>query len=83
MTPSSVRNVQTMILRMVRSLRRRVDRTIAGNSSAVLPAQHYGRTAADRTIVRAETSDSGEVRVLPSGGGQEPARPVRARALPS
>src|SRR3954452_17671158 len=33
MTPSSVRNVQTMILRMVRSLRRGVDGTTAGNSS--------------------------------------------------
>ncbi|MFZ3492646.1 DUF6296 family protein [Streptomyces sp. 5.8] len=37
----------------------------------------------DTGIVRAEISDRGEVRVLPSGGGQEPARPVRARALPS
>ncbi|WP_328296921.1 DUF6296 family protein [Streptomyces sp. NBC_00435] len=39
---------------------------------------------ADETgIVRAEISDRGEVRVLPSGGGQEPAQRVRARALPS
>lgn len=39
---------------------------------------------ADETgIVRAEISDRGEVRVLPSGGGQEPARQVRAQALPS
>ncbi|MFF5446305.1 DUF6296 family protein [Streptomyces sp. NPDC012888] len=32
-------------------------------------------------IVRAEISDHGEVRVLASGGGQDPARVVRARAV--
>ncbi|MEU6315734.1 DUF6296 family protein [Streptomyces sp. NPDC047014] len=32
-------------------------------------------------IVRAEISDHGEVRVLASGGGQEPARALRARAV--
>ncbi|WP_420078480.1 DUF6296 family protein [Streptomyces sp. JL4002] len=32
-------------------------------------------------IVRAEISDQGEVRVLASGGGQEPARALRARAV--
>src|SRR3954467_11440376 len=36
MTPSSVRNVQTVISRMVRSLRRGVDRTTVENSSAEL-----------------------------------------------
>ncbi|MCY0953336.1 DUF6296 family protein [Streptomyces sp. H27-S2] len=39
---------------------------------------------ADETgIVTAEISDRGEVRVLPSGGGQEPAHRVSARPLPS
>jgi hypothetical protein len=33
-------------------------------------------------IVRAEISDRGEVRILPSGGGQQPAHGVRARPLP-
>ncbi|MEV8533673.1 DUF6296 family protein [Streptomyces sp. NPDC051211] len=33
-------------------------------------------------IVRAEISDRGEVRILPTGGGQEPAQGVRARPLP-
>ncbi len=38
---------------------------------------------ADATgIVRAEISDRGEVRVLASGGGQNPARVVRIRPLP-
>ncbi|AXE25047.1 hypothetical protein C0216_17745 [Streptomyces globosus] len=32
-------------------------------------------------IVRAEISDRGEVRVLASGGGQSPARVVRARPV--
>ncbi|MEU6866627.1 DUF6296 family protein [Streptomyces sp. NPDC046876] len=37
---------------------------------------------ADATgIVRAEISDRGEVRVLASGGGQNPARVVRVRPL--
>ncbi|MFD3550449.1 DUF6296 family protein [Streptomyces sp. NPDC058655] len=39
---------------------------------------------ADETgIVRAEISDRGEVRMLASGGGQEPAHRVSARELPS
>ncbi|MEU3060696.1 DUF6296 family protein [Streptomyces subrutilus] len=39
---------------------------------------------ADETgIVRAEISDQGEVRMLASGGGQEPAHRVEARPLPS
>ncbi|MFC7975933.1 DUF6296 family protein [Streptomyces cinereoruber] len=33
-------------------------------------------------IIRAEISDRGEVRVMPSGGHQDPAHAVRARALP-
>ncbi|MEU5806421.1 DUF6296 family protein [Streptomyces sp. NPDC004244] len=33
-------------------------------------------------IVRAEISDRGEVRVLATGGGQNPVRVVRVRALP-
>ncbi|MFJ3925299.1 DUF6296 family protein [Streptomyces sp. NPDC090022] len=33
-------------------------------------------------IVRAEISDQGEVRILPSGGGQAPARVVRVRPVP-
>ncbi|KOX17583.1 MULTISPECIES: DUF6296 family protein [unclassified Streptomyces] len=33
-------------------------------------------------IIRAEISDRGEVRVMPSGGHQEPAHAVRARAVP-
>ncbi|MFF4101962.1 DUF6296 family protein [Streptomyces sp. NPDC001903] len=33
-------------------------------------------------IVRAEISDQEEVRVLASGGGQDPARVVRVRPLP-
>ncbi|MFJ4868783.1 DUF6296 family protein [Streptomyces sp. NPDC088757] len=33
-------------------------------------------------IIRAEISDRGEVRVVPSGGHQDPAHAVRARALP-
>ncbi|MER5930842.1 DUF6296 family protein [Streptomyces sp. NPDC002054] len=38
---------------------------------------------ADATgIVRAEISDRGEVRILPTGGGQEAAHGVRARPLP-
>ncbi|QES46728.1 hypothetical protein DEJ50_01510 [Streptomyces venezuelae] len=38
---------------------------------------------ADATgIVRAEISDRGEVRMLPSGGGQQPVQGVRARPLP-
>ncbi|GGP81247.1 MULTISPECIES: DUF6296 family protein [Streptomyces] len=32
-------------------------------------------------IVRAEISSGGEVRVLATGGGQEPARVLRARAV--
>lgn len=37
----------------------------------------------DRTgIIRAEISDRGEVRVLASGGHQEPAQSVAARPLP-
>ncbi|MFB6614119.1 DUF6296 family protein [Streptomyces sp. NPDC085524] len=32
-------------------------------------------------IVRAEISDRGEVRVLATGGGQEPARVLRAQAV--
>ncbi|MFF4330589.1 DUF6296 family protein [Streptomyces sp. NPDC001591] len=38
---------------------------------------------ADATgIVRAEISDRGEVRMLPSGGHQAPAQPVTARRVP-
>lgn len=38
---------------------------------------------ADETgIIRAEISDRAEVRVLASGGGQQPARKVRARPSP-
>ncbi|MCX5192589.1 DUF6296 family protein [Streptomyces sp. NBC_00249] len=38
---------------------------------------------ADATgIVRAEISDRGEVRMLPSGGHQVPAHPLTARPLP-
>ncbi|MCX5380611.1 DUF6296 family protein [Streptomyces sp. NBC_00091] len=38
---------------------------------------------ADATgIVRAEISDRGEVRMLPSGGHQAPAQPTGARRLP-
>ncbi|MFI6422025.1 DUF6296 family protein [Streptomyces sp. NPDC050842] len=38
---------------------------------------------ADATgIIRAEISDRGEVRVLASGGHQEPAQSVEARPLP-
>ncbi|MFE2144133.1 DUF6296 family protein [Streptomyces sp. NPDC059456] len=38
---------------------------------------------ADATgIVRAEISDQEEVRILASGGGQDPARVVRVRPLP-
>ncbi|KPI17590.1 MULTISPECIES: DUF6296 family protein [unclassified Streptomyces] len=33
-------------------------------------------------IVRAEISDQDEVRILASGGGQDPARVVRVRPLP-
>ncbi|ATZ22666.1 DUF6296 family protein [Streptomyces lavendulae] len=33
-------------------------------------------------IVRAEISDRGEVRMLPSGGHQVPAHPLAARPLP-
>ncbi|MFD5510287.1 DUF6296 family protein [Streptomyces sp. NPDC059761] len=33
-------------------------------------------------IVRAEISDQEEVRILASGGGQDPARVVRIRPLP-
>ncbi|MET9887982.1 DUF6296 family protein [Streptomyces sp. NPDC006430] len=32
-------------------------------------------------IIRAEISDQGEVRILASGGGQDPARVVRVRPL--
>ncbi|MFE0382011.1 DUF6296 family protein, partial [Streptomyces inhibens] len=34
-------------------------------------------------IIRAEISDRGEVRVMPSGGHQDPAHAVRARPAPS
>ncbi|WP_330328759.1 DUF6296 family protein [Streptomyces sp. NBC_00536] len=32
-------------------------------------------------ILRAEISDQGEVRILPTGGHQDPTAPVRARPL--
>jgi hypothetical protein len=60
-----------------------------GHDEDVVVVSRTGQTGpgghpvyADETgIVRAEISDRAEVRILPSGGGQRPARKVKARRL--
>jgi hypothetical protein len=57
------------------------DTVVVGRTAAKGPGGHP--VYADPTgIVRAEISDRGEVRILASGGHQDPARRVLARPLP-